>query len=348
MRAAFVLGLTALTLWLASRFMFGISLEAAAGATGRWVERARRAPAVLPGTLDHRSLALAGGSIARHAARALVVGRVELGEGPVVAIAEKDNVLALGLFDGGAFKVEAGGEPEAIDIDERVNDLAFAPDGTLYAATAGGAFKVAPEGEPKKIASGVFQAVAIWKGRAHFASPRGLSIADDSGFVTLGRDQGFGADSPAALADCGPRLCAGALDGLWTWDGSKATRLGSDSGALPSDWVTAVGYGSFGLWAGTFDAGLARLYPQAHRVAPADGLPEGRVQPHALVVGEDAMFAGTPAGLLELREGSAALVAEGLPSKEITALAPAGEGGLWVGLEKGAVRVLVMDAEVAP
>jgi ligand-binding sensor domain-containing protein len=135
----------------------------------------------------------------------------------------------------------------------------------------------------------------------------------------------------------------GALDGLWLWDGASARRVGSDSGSLPSDWVTAIAADPTGVWAGTFDAGLARLSPAHRRFAPSDGLPDARIQPHALALSGALAYAGTPAGILELHDGSAALVTEGLPSAEVTALVPAPGGGLWMGHQGGAARIEIEE-----
>ena len=347
MRAALLAGSAALVLCLAATQIEGIALETVAHSAGQWAERARRVPAVVTGEVGHASLALGDGKIGRHAARARQLESIALDEGPVVAIAEREGELVLGTFDHGAWRVRGGARPEIerIEMDERINDLAFDAGGTLWAATAGGAWEIRPGEGAKRRAGGAFQAVAIWKGQAWFASPRGLSVADQDGFLTLGRDQGFPAESPTALASCGRLLCAGALDGLWLWDGEHALRAGSDTGSLPADFVTAVATGPAGLWAGTFDAGLGRLAPDARRFAPIDGLQDGRVQPHALVVGEDAAWAGTPAGLLEVRQDSAALVVDGLPTPEITALSPARAGGLWVGHQHGASRIVVEGME---
>ncbi|HEY3447041.1 MAG TPA: hypothetical protein VGK67_11785 [Myxococcales bacterium] len=341
MRSALLAVFAAMGLGVAATQIEGAALETMAQGASRWAERARRVPAVLPGEVQHASMALDGGAIDRHHAGVRQLESIAV-PGPVVAIAEREGELVLGTFDGGAWRVKAGGEPEKLPMDERINDLAFDAEGTLWAATAGGAWEIRNAEPPKRRAGGAFQAVALWRGRAWFASPRGLSVADEQGFLTRGRDQGFPADGPTALSACGKSLCVGALDGLWIWDGTRATRAGSDTGALPADFVTAVAFGPAGLWAGTFDAGLARLFPDSRRVTPADGLQDGRIQPHALVVGNDAVWAGTPAGLLELRgTSSAALLVDGLPTPELTALAPAREGGLWMGHQRGATRILV-------
>lgn len=340
MRSALLAVLAATGLGLAATQIEGAALQSVAQGAGQWAERARRVPAVLPVAVTHASMALDGGAIDRHRAAARQVESVEV-PGPVVAVAEREGELVLGTFDGGAWRIQDGGEPRKLAMDERINDLAFDEEGTLWAATAGGAWEVRRGEEPKRRAGGAFQAVAVWRGQAWFASPRGLSVADEGGFLTRGRDQGFPADGPTAMAACGKSLCVGALDGLWLWDGARATRAGSDTGSLPADFVTAVAFGPSGLWAGTFDAGLARLSPDARRVTPGDGLADGRIQPHALVSGAGAVWAGTPAGLLEIKASSAALVVDGLPTPELTALAPARAGGLWVGHQGGATRILV-------
>ncbi|MGC4115358.1 MAG: hypothetical protein QM765_12285 [Myxococcales bacterium] len=346
MRSVLVALLAAVGLGLAATHIEGAALQTLSQSAGQWAERARRVPVVLPVVeVQHASMALDGGAIERHRVSVGALETIEV-PGPVVAIAEREGELVLGTFDGGAWRVQGGGVPEKLAMDERINDLVFDAQGTLWAATAGGAWEIREGQVPRRRAAGAFQAVALWRGQAYFASPRGLSVADEEGFLTRGREQGFPADGPTAMAPCGKSLCIGALDGLWLWDGIRATRAGSDGGALPADFVTAVAFGPAGLWAGTFDAGLARLYPDPRRATPGDGLGDGRIQPHALVVGDDAVWAGTPAGLLEVRSGgsgevSSAHVTEGLPTVELTALSAASKGGLWIGHQRGATRILV-------
>jgi ligand-binding sensor domain-containing protein len=300
------------------------------GTPSQWLERAQRVPLpALHGREAHRPTAPAEPMTAQ------VLERVEL-PGDVVALASHGNALYAGTFDRGAFRIE-NGNLVALPIDSRVNDLAVADDGTVYAATNGGAFA-----DAHRLSSGAFTAVTIWKGRAAFASAHGISIVEGTDFHTLGLAQGIRGERPSSLADCGVLLCIGASDGVWLFDGSSSTHR-----QAPEEMVTAVardggagfagdgrgpqaGASNADVWAGTLAGGVARL------PGPAPALPDNRVSPHALFVHGGEVFIGTPSGLVILRGELLKLVRELAP---VTAIAPASGGGLWVGTRNAAVRV---------
>jgi len=305
------------------------------GTPSQWLERAQRFPVpVLRAGEAHRPTAPAEDLPTQ------VLERIEL-PGDVVALASHGDSLHAGTFDRGAFRIE-NGEAVALPGDARVNDLAVGGDGTVYAATNGGAFA-----DGHRLSSGAFTAVTLWNGRAVFASPRGISIVEGTDFHRLGPGQGVRGDMPSSLADCGALLCIGASDGVWLFDGSTSTHR-----QAPEEMVTAVardggaGFAGDGrrpqaaasnveVWAGTLASGIARLPG-----GPAPVLPDNRISPHALLVHDGAVFAGTPGGLVVLRGGRARLVRELAP---VTALAVATGGGLWVGTRNAAVRVDVSE-----
>jgi len=164
------------------------------GTPSQWMERARRFPMpVLRAQEARRATAPAEVLSAR------VLERVEL-PGDVVALAPAGGGVYAGTFDRGAFRVE-NGAASALPIDSRINDLAVAADGTVHAATNGGAFAGS-----RRLSSGAFTAVTMWKGRAVFASPRGISIVEGTDFHTLGPAQGARGSMPSALAGCGGLL----------------------------------------------------------------------------------------------------------------------------------------------
>ncbi|MHB8874407.1 MAG: hypothetical protein ACYC8T_12030 [Myxococcaceae bacterium] len=309
-----------------------------------WIERAQRTPAPVFEAPDRASLALGGGAVTRMRVGARVFESLSLPtQSPVIAIAEGERGLAVGTFDDGAFLLRPGARALALPAGSAVNDLAFDGKGRLFAATDDGALRLDPAGA-HRLAAGAFTAVAVWKERPWFTSRRGLSVLGERGLVTFGAQNGFEAQSPAALAGCGEVLCVGASDGLWTFDESLFARQSSGSGALPTDYVTAVAFAEGAIWAGTFDAGLSRLGAKgARRFALEDGLPEGRVQPRALAVSGDTAYAATPSGLLVVRESGVALVSEGLPRAELTAARAALQGGVWVGYRGGVARVAAED-----
>jgi len=306
------------------------------GTPSQWLERAQRVPLpVLREPEAHRP------TVPAEPMTAQVLERIEL-PGDVAVLAAHRDALYAGTFDRGAFRIE-NGKLVALPIDSRVNDLAVAGDGTVYAATNGGAFA-----DARRLSSGAFTAVTIWNGRAAFASTHGISIVEGKDFHTLGPAQGIRGDMPSSLADCGVFLCIGASDGVWLFDGSSSTHR-----QAPEEMVTAVARDDGGarfardgrrpqaaasnadVWAGTLASGVARLRGPA---PPA--LPDNRVSPHALLVHGGAVFIGTPSGLVVLRGGRPKLVRELGP---VTALAASSRGGLWIGTRNAAVRVDVSE-----
>lgn len=313
----------------------------------RWRERLQRLPLPVWSAPDRASLATGGGEVQRTSRRATLRERLELPEGgPVIAFAQcppKAACLAplvLATFDGGAFAVEDG-TLRPLRLGARVNAVTFTEEGELYAATDEGLFR-----QEERIAAGSFADVTWWRGRVAAVSPRGLSLVEAGGLRTLGSAQGLTAQSPAVVAPCEEALCIGAVDGVWTYDGRGFSHRSSASGDLPTDHVTAVASQAGTTWLGTFEGGLARWSAgSVRRVAPSDGLPDGRVQPRALVAVGGGAVVGTPSGLLWVEGGRAGPLGIELPEKEATALAVASAGGLWVGHRRGAVRV---ELEGAP
>lgn len=311
---------------------------------GRWTERVRRLPMPVLRSPERTSLVRRGEHLAGRRLRAVTAERIELGtESPVVALSEQGPVLYAGTFDDGVFRIE-GGERRALPVDARVNDLALDLKGALILATGGGAYEVTAAGAVTRFASGAFSAVALWQGETWLASRRGLSVREAGGLWTRGAGQGVPADLPDALASCGSALCIGASDGLWLFDGERAVRHSSASGELPAEWVTAVGASGGEIWAGTFDGGLALLRASGPRLlSAADGLPEGRIAPHALALIAGTVYAGTPRGLLVIDREGAALLSEGPLGQGVNSVIPAARGGVWVG-GAGQVRRI----EIAP
>jgi len=305
------------------------------GAKG--VERIHRLPTPVLAVPNRASLALAGGKLGKLHAHAKILETHALPtSSPVIAIAPWDGKLAVASFDDGAWVLD-GDAALPLALGTAVNDLAAGPDGWLFAATNDGAFRVSSAGKVEKLADGVFSAVAIWRGQPYFATTHGLATIDAQGFITYGAERGLVPERPDALAACGTALCIGAEDGLWLFDGSGTTRRSSGSGDLPSDAVTAIAFDSAGIFAGTLDAGFARLGTSARRLAPADGLFDGRINPRALASWKGSMLAGTPTGL-EIVRGDASGHISNLPTKEITSIS-ATSLAVWVGYRGGLARI---------
>jgi ligand-binding sensor domain-containing protein len=319
-------------------------IKRAFGFTGAWVERAERFPHPTLSSVSRASLILEGARIEARQVGARVHERISLGvDSTVVRILQTDDHLYVATFDEGLFAISGfetnAPRVERLELDLRTNDLARGPDGTLWVATNGGAYRVRREGAAEHVASGSFTAVTVWRGAPVFASRRGLTFLEANGARTVGAAHGVGADNPAALAVCGDALCIGATDGLWRYDGHSARRLSSASGALPTDWVTAVAAEGDVTWVGTFDAGVSELSQgNARRISTRSGLADGRVFPNALVAMNKVAYLGTPTGLVAIHgETVSRWTVPDVAS--ITAVAIAARGGLWVGAEGFVVRV---------
>jgi ligand-binding sensor domain-containing protein len=300
-----------------------------------WAERGRRAPALTTSRPRRESVARGGGRVTVASHRIHVHAQYALPtQSPVVGILDTGDDVVVATFDEGLFHRDADHFVRwHVEVDPRINDIAAGSSGTLYVATGGGAYRLSPGAPATRLGSGAFSATAFWRGNAYFASRRGLSQVDGSGLWTRGAAQGIAADQPASLADCGPALCIGAVDGLWRFDGTRAERASSATDALPADWVTATAFGGGVLWAGTMDGGFARQDSEGwRRYAPEDGVPDGRVQTHGVLARSGGALFATPTGLLGVRADSLFRFApDAAVSEEPTSLAPAVAGGAWVG-----------------
>lgn len=314
-----------------------------AGAPGRpdsaelWWERIRRLPQPVLAPPDRASSVRAGGEkVERVQVEARVLEeRVVPAQGPVVAIAERDELVAVATFDDGAFAVERDGTAHRVEGVAAVNALAFDEVGNLCVASDDGAFVAAPGERARRVASGAFSAVARIDGAVWFAGRSGVVRMEGGKPTRWGADHGLLVEQPTSLASCASWLCLGGVDGLIKVRVDEGrVRLERLDGALPARFVTAVASTGEATWVGTFDGGLMQL--GAAPLAPADGLPEGRINPRALAVAGDRAFAGTPAGLLVARGRSAALVPAG---GAVSAVEVSGHGGVWLGLSGRVVRL---------
>ncbi len=124
------------------------------------------------------------------------------------------------------------------------------------------------------------------------------------------------------------------------------------SGHLPDNWITALApAGEGAVWAGTYDGGLARLDKTGRRSTlfrEADGLPCGWVNFQALALASaldrragGTLWIGSMEGGVVLRRAGAWQqigAAQGLPSVDVTAVVPGGDGA-WIGTRGGVVRL---------
>jgi hypothetical protein len=256
------------------------------------------------------------------------------------------------------FQLLEGTEPERVKGVDAVNALVWIGPDLIIASDDGAYLAESPE-QVRKLASGAFVAAARAEKWVYLAGKGGVVRLEWSRgeLARWGPEQGVRVAQPTSLSWCGEHLlCAGGAAGLRRYridpeDGRLSEAPGGE--ALPEPFVTALASGDWYVlpdqpwkataWAGTFGGGLVQLGERP--LAPADGLPEGRIAPRALAVKDDVAFAGTPRGLLVARGRSAALVPVGGP---VTAVTVSSRSGVWVGLPGQLVRVELEISEEPP
>ena len=153
-----------------------------------------------------------------------------------------------------------------------------------------------------------------------------------------------------AVASWNGVVALGTLGGIVTIDpttGTISKILRSPSGGLPSNHVLAVAVSPSGmLWAGTAEAGIARLRPDGtfrRALTSFDGLPSDRVQ--AIVAHGDTIWVGTSGGVALFTENPAGQIglaraftnagtSGGLAGDDVRAFAQVGDT-LWVATTAG-------------
>lgn len=257
-------------------------------------------------------------------------------------------------FDSGLWRVGPEGERTPVPLDlrvaeSRVNALAL-HGGRLWLGTEGGLLSLDPDRPEASLRREL-------PGATHDldSGTAGLAVATSEGLYILTADGARRVDAEGPLtgpasgtgrylsvAWHGRDLYAGTLDGL--------LHLRATSGAwelvpvtvadgLAASWVTALLSDGERLWVGTYADGLWTL--DRGGVAPVPELAGQWVPPHALARLGDALWVGG-IGMAPVRvalDGSAAPVAVPVPVRDVNAVLPAPEGGLWMATSDGLVRV---------
>ncbi len=252
-----------------------------------------------------------------------------------------DGGAWVGTFDRGLFRVDAAGgvvatytERDGL-LDDRVNALALGPDGDLAIATERGVcFRRAAGGFDAVEPLGAHVAtVAFVGGRVFAGTSKGLLALAGGRLVAV---DGFPlrratAIAPIATDDGLPRY-VGTAEGLALRAGGAWRSIRAAAGALPDDWITAVApLPGGGALLGTYNAGLARVFPDGRVEPGAAGM---WVNPGALAVVADRVLVGT----LEAGLWMDGIRMSGLPDEDVTAIA-ATAGGLWIATRGGLARL---------
>ncbi|HXZ27637.1 MAG TPA: hypothetical protein VEG08_06510, partial [Terriglobales bacterium] len=145
-----------------------------------------------------------------------------------------------------------------------------------------------------------------------------------------------------ALGLSGNRLLVGTLGGLSILqDGVVQTSYTTANSGLKANWITALAPVGEEWFAGTYGAGILRLDANGRWQSFDDASADFEVNPNAMLVTPTRVYAGTLGrGLYvyDRESGRWTVMALGLPSSNVTALAVAG-GFLYVGTDNGLVRI---------
>ncbi len=282
---------------------------------------------------------------------------------PGAAILSDRNVSALaadsrgrlwvGYFDRGLDRLESDHGPAAHVENEHVfcvNRILPNPkDGTLDVATANGLVRFDAAGNQKQVltrADGLIADhvtdVALYQDGLALATPAGLTFLDPNGARSMYAFQGLVNNHVYALGVSGDALMAGTLGGLSLLDkGDVRLNYTTASSGLKHNWITAVVPVGQEWMVGTYGAGVLGLDRSGHFHSFEHATGGLEVNPNAMLVTRDHVFAGTLGHGLYVYERDSErwfAITQGLPSSSVTALATA-NGYLYVGTDNGLVRV---------
>jgi ligand-binding sensor domain-containing protein len=267
--------------------------------------------------------------------------------------ADAQGRLWVGYFDRGLDLLDSGRghashvENEHVFCVNRI--LPNEKDGTVDVATANGLVRFNAAGRQEQvltradglIADHVTDVIPYQNGLA-VATPAGLTFLDAAGARSMYAFQGLVNNHVYALGVSGDELVAGTLGGLSLLKkGDVQVNYTTATPGLKHNWITAVVPVDSQWMVGTYGAGVLGLDRAGHFRSFENATGPVEINPNAMLVTRDHVFAGTLGkGLYvyERESGRWFAVAAGLPSLNVTALA-SGSGYLYVGTDNGLVRV---------
>jgi ligand-binding sensor domain-containing protein len=265
--------------------------------------------------------------------------------------ADSSSRLWVGYFDRGLDLLDSSFE-RVLEIESDqifcVNRIKAARDtGTTAVATANGLAYFDANGNMRQIlteADGLIAGhvtdVAFSGDATVLATPAGLTFLDSSGAHSLYAFHGLVNNHVYSLGAAADKVLAGTLGGLSILEGGRVTdSFTTANSSLTHNWVSAIS--SFGgdWYIGLYGGGVMRLTSRGEWI----NYPELRgveINPNAMISSSARVYAGTlDRGLLVFEPSTEAwrFVAEGLPSKNVTALA-LGPDVLYVGTDNGLAR----------
>ncbi|HKN26335.1 MAG TPA: two-component regulator propeller domain-containing protein [Candidatus Acidoferrum sp.] len=272
----------------------------------------------------------------------------------ISALAEdKNGQLWVGYFDRG-LDLLPGDSRRVLHVENEhvfcVNRIwPDAKSGTVAVATANGLVRMGASGSQEQvltradglIADHVTDVVPYGEGLA-IATPAGLTFLDATGARSMYAFHGLVNNHVYALGVSGDDLMVGTLGGL-SVIGRGAVRVNYTAGAsgLKQNWITAVVPMGDEWMVGTYGSGIMGLDRAGHFRAFEKATAEMEINPNAMLVTPQYVLAGTLGNGLYVydREKSRwAVIHEGLPSQNVTALAQS-KGYIYVGTDNGLVRI---------
>jgi len=256
----------------------------------------------------------------------------------VTAFAVHHDHLIAGTFADGVWE-QSGDSWARVPGAPRFVDQLLVDGDALYVASATGLFRRT---------AGAFEHVDLGLASTHVND---LVKSGDTLWLATSRGLAAWDGHTVRILDTGSArvvyTVAVASDGaVWAGTIAGAIRFGSDGiirydrarGSLPADWVTALVPDADGsVLAGTYDSGVARLFPDGHG-APLAGLTGGLwINPHGIVRMDDTVAALTLGGGLVRADGQAI---PRLPDDDVTAAVRMGDT-LWIGTRGGIARTMV-------
>lgn len=283
-----------------------------------------------------------------------------LADGHISALAaDAAGRLWVGYFDKGLDVIDSG-QTRATHIENDavfcVNRIAVDPHGRRTAvATANGLVMFDAAGRGRQtltrqeglIANHVTD-VEIQDNRMLIATSAGITIIDEAGARSFNAFHGLVNNHVYTIASEGQTILAGTLGGLSLLENGivKASYTTSNS-RMKHHWITALVRVDDEWFVGTYGAGVLRLDSNGQWSSFPDGSDAFVVNPNAMLVTENRVYAGTlDHGLYvyDRRIGRWTIIQAGLPSLNVTALA-ARDAFIYVGTGNGLVRILEQDLE---
>jgi ligand-binding sensor domain-containing protein len=255
--------------------------------------------------------------------------------------------LWVGYFDRGLDIVETNGRARHIEDEHLfcINRIVHARDYTAV-ATANGLVLLDREGRRRQILgrnegllSNHVTDVALRDDEMIAATPAGLTFLGGGAPRSLYAFHGLVNNHVYSVAAAEGALVAGTLGGasLLRGDTVQANYTTANS-RLPQNWITSVARVAGEWWLGTYGEGVLKL--DAHgRVSSFPDMPRAVVNPNAMLAWNDSVYAGTLSdGLLVYSGGRWRNASAGLPSVNVTAIAPCGSS-VCAGTDNGLVRL---------